>query len=545
MRDFIYRHKKTESQEELLKLLKEIDSICRENDIQYYLDSGTALGAFRHGGFIPWDDDADLAMTWENYKKFEQAVNAGTVETKRIVVNSKSVPEQINVFGRYVNLENTKIVQSCQFWNEDAPAGQVIDIFILLPVPRGEEAEFINLYTVYDEFQNEITRHRAGRTDEFIALYKEMQKRSQTEGRDAVVREMEARLFDRDVQEFDLYLYTTGGKRQALTMPREWFEGETRYYEFEDCRLPLAPRFIEKFRMEYGDDYWIMMQTGNFKIHSDLHSAAVPAKCYIRDYMRFLNKDEVLDHRKKFKDIKVLEGWKEKESIEKIYAFESFRVARSIKSRIERENLDIQALLDSHEGSVLSDLFSEYYQKQFSSAYIYWAYIIDLPEDIMRVALLNYIEQFNGFGKVSKFFHRYREVRGEIKGALKDVEDLLDTCFYMQARFDYGEYDEGRKLLDLAEQKYSHLKCVKIGRVKYDAHDAISKDDIYRCRARIDELLTKYENDPELIKYLGDTYWKQGDEEKAFALYERSYPDLKNGTLRLDIENKVKGAMSC
>ena len=57
-------------QDVYLMMLKDFIKVCDENQIEYYLDGGSALGAVRHQGFIPWDDDIDIGMTRDNYNKF-------------------------------------------------------------------------------------------------------------------------------------------------------------------------------------------------------------------------------------------------------------------------------------------------------------------------------------------------------------------------------------------------------------------------------------------------------------------------------------------
>ena len=75
----------------LLYLLDTVDRICRENDIPYFLDSGTALGAVRHKGFIPWDDDIDIGMMRADYDRFLE-VAPKSLPDDLVIQNEKNEP---------------------------------------------------------------------------------------------------------------------------------------------------------------------------------------------------------------------------------------------------------------------------------------------------------------------------------------------------------------------------------------------------------------------------------------------------------------------
>lgn len=87
-----------EYKEIVLRVLVRIDQICRENNLTYWLGYGTLLGAIRHKGFIPWDDDADIIMPRKDYYKLQEIIRTGDYGLNFISIDTE--PNTIYPFGK-------------------------------------------------------------------------------------------------------------------------------------------------------------------------------------------------------------------------------------------------------------------------------------------------------------------------------------------------------------------------------------------------------------------------------------------------------------
>ena len=86
-----------------LEILKFFDNFCREHNLKYSLYAGSLLGAIRHQGFIPWDDDADIAMLYEDYKRFIVALKQDLPQEYTFTITGKLLPTQkLSVCGQAV-----------------------------------------------------------------------------------------------------------------------------------------------------------------------------------------------------------------------------------------------------------------------------------------------------------------------------------------------------------------------------------------------------------------------------------------------------------
>ena len=140
-------------QKKILEIMMYIDRLCRDNDIVYYIMGGTALGAVRHGGFIPWDDDLDIFMTPDNYKKFKTVFEHEN--------NTLFILQEWRVCKEYleyakVRMNGTTFIESNFKHIKDMHHGIYVDIMILHKSPENifalrdvyYKSKYITLYAL-------------------------------------------------------------------------------------------------------------------------------------------------------------------------------------------------------------------------------------------------------------------------------------------------------------------------------------------------------------------------------------------------------------
>lgn len=237
-----------------LVILHEIDRICKKHEIHWFADWGTLLGAARHRGFVPWDDDIDICMKRIDYQKFIQAAESELPDGWHLV-RPQSVEEYDNPFMRVVNSYEISFTEerAAEFYGFPYVAG--IDIFPLDALPQ-------------DEREREVLQ-------ELLVILRGALTMTAGEEREALLRQIEELLniqIDRNgnVQQQILVLFDNMGRlyseeeaeeyaemaayidHKEAHLPKEWYR-ETVWLPFENISLPCPVDYEKVLEAEYGD----------------------------------------------------------------------------------------------------------------------------------------------------------------------------------------------------------------------------------------------------------------------------------------------------
>lgn len=130
-------------QKHILKVYKSFYKICDENNLRFFAIGGTCIGAIRHKGFIPWDDDLDVAMPIDDFFKFRQ------IMLKRNDSKYKLIDYEDGLrFTLFLKLhdETTTFIENIDTFDKKRYKGIFIDIFPLVGVPKDKtlSSKYIN-----------------------------------------------------------------------------------------------------------------------------------------------------------------------------------------------------------------------------------------------------------------------------------------------------------------------------------------------------------------------------------------------------------------
>lgn len=235
-------------QTKILDIMKYIDKLCRTYHIKYYIMGGTALGAIRHKGFIPWDDDLDIFMTPNQYKRFKKVFQY--LNSEKYVIQEWKTDLNYLEYAK-VRMNGTTFIEEAFEQCADLHQGIYVDIMILHKVP---ESHFIQKLVYFES--------------KFVTLYALSVRnwKAKTLGQKIMVKSLKflpckfiLRLCYRRIYQYDYlknnfkYCYwITPAKFKNGLFEKEFFQG-TIDVPFEDTALMASPNIKRYLRYRYGD----------------------------------------------------------------------------------------------------------------------------------------------------------------------------------------------------------------------------------------------------------------------------------------------------
>lgn len=249
-----------QEQNELFALFQVFADICEQNNLRYYLAGGTLLGAVRHQGFIPWDDDIDVMMPVEDYEKFLRLTDA--LPPNMVIMTENACEKYPFYFCELCNLD-----VPFQTNGPNGPPGIYIDIFPLLSSRApGKLSQFLfntisvigyvlqvkTEWTVFVPYKSILGR--LGYSLLNILSLKQLKRLRQ-----ALIQIL--------AKEGTKYCFSPGGghKGNVEFYPKAWLE-ETISINFEGRSFPAPVGWDRYLRQLYGD-YMVLPSDSRRKSH--------------------------------------------------------------------------------------------------------------------------------------------------------------------------------------------------------------------------------------------------------------------------------------
>ena len=515
-------------QKALLALLKEIDAICKKHNIEYYLGGGSQIGAIRHGGFLPWDDDADVHMSRENAYRFIEALEKEGNPERIVYVESEN-GDYMNTHWRYQNTSSTVLLRGAV--GSAAPQGQFIDIFVNYPLPKNPKLrqKCLDDFELYVELKAMNATVLSMRSKKYLRRYLRLNRIGKVIGHKRVLKHLEKKMFYFSEVGAEEWFIRAPIPPQRAT-PIEWW-GKPRYVPFEDTYLPIAEQAEKLLNQQYGPAWFEVPPFADRDEHTFVVDLDVPYTTYTDEYHKYYDMDKFFQYeikkKRKWFELLVLRNTVNPQ----MRLMKGIAVSLEVQQFIEQNKLDVLRMLEQKRFTEIECIFEPYISMYGWTSFRYWGTFIDIPDDYLYAAL--YSKCFNAqYGFVKKLLRlRKTNVKRELSDGLKELCSICDATDELLTAL-YGDLDftRAKELCDEWLAKYPELLYFMRANIQLSIQELPEeKAAIKSIQQLCSKYLLLYPDDGELLKYSGDLYFKLGDRKSGEVCYKKALYKANNG----------------
>ena len=232
-----------------LELYEVFRRACADNGLSFFAAAGTALGAIRHGGFIPWDDDFDLLMMRPDYERWKSIANKVLPEGFKWVC-AEDDPEYDLTFGKVCDMREERLEHLREKTGLELGQGIFIDVY---PIDRLPSTRFfLTLWLIKRALYRRLLSRRPGLPGLFFQALRPLFGFGADEYRNRL--RFMRRLANRDFAGAKMcgHANDSSNYRRNHWWRVEWFR-ETKWVPFEDTAIPMPIDYDAFLRGTYGD----------------------------------------------------------------------------------------------------------------------------------------------------------------------------------------------------------------------------------------------------------------------------------------------------
>lgn len=529
-------------QETIFNLLQEFDVISKKYGIDYFIAAGTALGAIRHRGFLPWDDDMDIYLTRDNWNKLKDLVENDEIETpeNRIFVFNENTKYYRNNIPRYVNQDTSALFMS-QALNGKS-LGQHLEFLILDPMPVGEkeEEEYIDLFRVYSELLSPYFTICRDLTieewDKHFELYQKYFNRANEIGDEEVLKELGAKLQGYPTEDCERYCMRWGDL--IYTYPREYLENY-RYETFEGMKIQVSKYVETMMRIAYGDDWMYVPELNNQIIHPHIEDYSTSCLEYSNRYLGKVNREEII---KKYRNVKYtnLKLFSKTKKVEMLTAKVNVNSkSKTISAYLDENHDNLLTLLKNKNYDEILSEFDDYSQLQLRSDVRKYNIFVPISDNSLEILLASLVEK-GEYYKVDRYLNIRKNIDAKLSDRLIEIDEMVSFCRDLSiARYDEKDEASVQSLIDKYESKYPDLLDIHRAKIWIMENNAKSEEDYKSIDKYCENVLETYPFDGEIMASQAKAKSECGQKDEAIELYKKAIVNTRNGLVWQKVEDET------